>query len=607
MNILLYPIILPFIIGIFCLLTPKKVRETLVIIGSLLTFGLTVWFFFGKIAPDRLPTTGYFRFDSLSSFVLLAIGLFGFLITLYSLKYMAGKNRLREYYTYLLWTIGASSGVVLANNLILLLVFWGFLGLTLYLLIGIGGQRALPAAKKAFIIVGGSDALMLLGIILIWLKAGPETSIFSLPMDGISIPLVGGVAIAAYLCLAIASFAKAGAMPFHTWIPDMAETAPLSVTAFLPASLDKLLGIYLLARISLNLFVMNQAMGLVLLIVGAVTIIAAVMMALVQHDLKRLLGYHAVSQVGYMVLGIGTGNPIGIAGGLFHMLNNVIYKQGLFLAGGAVEKRVGTSDLDKLGGLARVMPITFVTFLIAALSISGIPPFNGFVSKWMIYQGVIEVGAGQGLGARLWIIWLIAAMFGSALTLASFMKLIYAIFLGQRAKELARKRVKEVSWTMWLPMGILAGLCVIFGVFAYRTALKIFILPVVPGVSFLGVWSPGLATLLIIIGLAIGAIIYWLGNLRKSLREDASYVGGEVLPAEVRVTGVDFYNTIKDFALFKVIYKKAEEKLFDIYDLGRNFVFIFTKGLQRIHTGVLTTYFSWILIGLVVLLFLLMR
>ena len=447
---------------------------------------------------------------------------------------------------------------------------------------------------------------MLLGIILIWLKVGPETSIFSLPMDGISIPLVGGVAIAAYLCLAIASFAKAGAMPFHTWIPDMAETAPLSVTAFLPASLDKLLGIYLLARISMHLFVMNQAMGLVLLIVGAVTIIAAVMMALVQHDLKKLLSYHAVSQVGYMVLGIGTLNPVGMAGGIFHMLNHAIYKGCLFLCAGGVEHQAKTTNLDKLGGLARVMPITFVTCLIAALSISGIPPFNGFVSKWMVYQGVIEAGTGQGLGARLWILWLIAAMFGSALTLASFMKLIHATFLGQSSTK-NRKARSEVSWTMWLPMGILAGLCVIFGVFAYRTALKTFILPAVPGVSFLGIWSPGLATLLIILGLVIGAIIYRLGNLRKSLREDAPYIGGEVLPAEVRVTGVDFYNTIKDFALFKWVYRKAEEKLFDIYDLGKNFVNIFTKGLQKIHTGVLTTYFSWILVGLVILLFLLVR
>ena len=112
-----------------------------------------------------------------------------------------------------------------------------------------------------------------------------------------------------------------------------------------------------------------------------------------------------------MVLGIGTGNPIGIAGALFHMLNNAIYKSCLFLTGGSVQHKTGTTNLDKLGGLAKLMPITFTACLIAALSISGVPPFNGFVSKWMIYQGIVELGRE---GSKLWVIWLAAAMFGSA-------------------------------------------------------------------------------------------------------------------------------------------------------------------------------------------------
>ena len=155
------------------------------------------------------------------------------------------------------------------------------------------------------------------------------------------------------------------------------------------------------------------------------------MMALVQHDLKRLLGYHAVSQVGYMVLGIGTGSPVGIAGGLFHMLNHAIYKSCLFFGGGAVEKSAGTTDLENLGGLARSMPVTFGTFLVASLAISGVPPLNGFASKWMIYQGIIESARG---GGHLWVLWLVAAMFGSALTLASFMKVVHAVFLGQPSR-----------------------------------------------------------------------------------------------------------------------------------------------------------------------------
>ena len=126
------------------------------------------------------------------------------------------------------------------------------------------------------------------------------------------------------------------------------------------------------------------------MMVGAVTILLAVVMALVQKDYKRLLSYHAISQVGYMVLGIGTALPIGIIGGLFHMINHAMYKSCLFLTGGAVEKQAGTTDLDKLGGLARKMPVTFVCFFIAAASISGVPPFNGFFSKELVYDAALE-------------------------------------------------------------------------------------------------------------------------------------------------------------------------------------------------------------------------
>jgi len=348
----------------------------------------------------------------------------------------------------------------------------------------------------------------------------------------------------------------------------------------------------------MNMFELNHSINLILLIIGALTIVAAVFMAMVQHDLKKLLSFHAISQVGYMVLGIGTGNPIGIAGGLFHMLNNSIYKGCLFLTAGAVQHKTGTTDLDKLGGLAKLRPITFTACLVAALSISGVPPFNGFVSKWMVYQGIIELGRE---GSELWVIWLVAAMFGSALTLASFMKLIHATFLGTSSSAAQQSSGKsEVHWTMWLPMVVLAGLCVIFGVFAYALPLKNFILPAVAGISFLGIWSPGLATLLIIVGIIIGAIIYWIGNL-KGLREDAPYIGGEILLSRNRVTGTEFYDTIKNLGPLKWIYKKAEEKVFDIYDQGARLVFSFTRGLQKVHTGILTNYLVWCLVGILIL------
>ena len=343
---------------------------------------------------------------------------------------------------------------------------------------------------------------------------------------------------------------------------------------------------------------MNNAMNIFLMLIGAFTIVAAVMMALVQHDLKRLLGYHAVSQVGYMVLGIGTGSLVGIAGGIFHMLNNAIYKSCLFFTAGDVQHRTKTTDLERLGGLAKFMPLTFIGCLIASLAISGVPPFNGFVSKWMIYQGLIQRIA-TGETAFISVVCLLAAMIGSALTLASFMKLLHATFLGSPSYE--KRDIKEVHWTMWLPVMILAVLCIIFGVFAKQIPLDNFIFPAVPGVEFIGSWASGWATLLILIGIGLGFVIYLISNIKGALREDDSYTGGEDIPQAQRVSGVDFYNSIKEMSLLSSIYKKAEDKIFDIYEQGRRLVFAITGRFQHLHNGILPTYLVWCLLGMVVL------
>jgi len=542
----------------------------------------------------------WFKLDSLNSFVVLAIGMFFVLTVIYSLRMMREESFLVQYYAYIILTAAASVLAVLANHLILLLVCWGFLGLTLYLLINQGGQEASAAAKKTFIIVGGSDALMLLGIGIVYYL----TKEFQ--MDKIHLELNSGLVWVAYLSIAIGCFAKAGAMPFHSWIPDSAQAAPVPVVAYLPASLDKLLGIYLLTRISLDLFLMNQAVSMLLMIIGAFTIVAAVMMALIQHNMKRLLGYHAVSQVGYMVLGIGTGLPIGVAGGLFHMLNHAIYKSCLFLTAGNVEYSTKTSELDELGGLAKFMPITYVSALIASLSISGVPPFNGFFSKWMIYQGLVErLSFG---GRSLVIVCLAAAMFGSGLTLASFMKLLHATFLGQPSPKL-RKDITEVSWTMWLPCLLLAFLCVIFGVFANLIPMKYFILPAVGGgVGFIGNWYAGLSTLLILFGFFLGLLIFSFKAFKPIVREDVAYVGGENLDLqETRVSGTEFYNTLKELKTLRIIYKQAQAGAFDIYEQGKTLVFGIGRFLQFLHNGVLPTYLVWTLLGMIALFFALVR
>ncbi|NOQ21953.1 MAG: hypothetical protein GQ565_04795 [Candidatus Aegiribacteria sp.] len=560
---------------------------------------------FNLIIDALKNPNGFFASSPLSLLCAAFAAMFFVFAVIYSLKHMKGRTGLWRYYIYLLATFIATLGILFSTTFVLLLVLWGFLGLMLYLLISFGNNEGTPeSARKSLVIIGGTDVLLLLGIVLIWRIVSGDTGLsgfLHLKFGNLAIPLTGRGQIIAYLCLASAAFAKAGAMPFHTWLPDTARDAPVPVTAYLPASLDKLLGIYFLARITLDVFVMTPLMNTVLMALGSLTIMAAVMMALVQHDLKRLLGYHAVSQVGYMVLGIGTGNPVGIAGALFHMFNNTIYKSSLFLAGGEVERRTGTSDLSKLGGLVKAMPLVFAAFLIASLSISGIPPFNGFASKWMLYQGII-LSAGSG---GLWVLWLVAAMLGSALTLASFMKLIHTVFLGQPS-EISQKVIekKEKSgFSTLLPLTVLSLLCIGLGVFAWKIPFADYFSPEVKGqVDFPGIWQSGLATMMLISGLVIGFLIYLVGTLKKA-RIVEPFVGGETLEKnpDMRVSGVDFYKTIMELGLLKGIYRWAEKKFFDLYVVAGKFVAGFGIIFSFMHNGILSRYFLWFIAGLVVL------
>jgi formate hydrogenlyase subunit 3/multisubunit Na+/H+ antiporter MnhD subunit len=623
-NPMLLPVMVSLLAGVVCLLLPGsagRLRGGLAVVSAAVVLGL-VWRLFmsvggqGAVAFDPVPWLSL-RLDALGAFILLAIAFFALLIAIFSLGYMKGRERQREYFTYLLWTLGISCGVVLANDLLLLLVCWGFLGLMLYLMAGITGPVAAEAARKSLMVIGGSDALLLFGIVLYWHLAG------STHLDGAALALDSPAATIAFLTFVAAAFAKAGAVPFHSWVPDFGEKTDAPVSAYLPASLDKLLGIYLLARCVLDLFVVTPAMYLMLMLLGAVTVIYAVMMALVQHDLKRLLSYHAVSQVGYMVLGIGTGTVIGLAGALFHMLNNTLYKTALFLCAGVVEKETGSTDLDRLGGLAKLLPVTFIACTVAALSISGIPPLNGFASKWMIYQGIIASGQSAEGGAGLsWILWLAVAMLGSALTLASFVKVLHATFLCKPSPEIralaASNGIRERQRSMLLPLVVLAALCVVFGVFAFQIPLAWLIFPIgyLDGqlggqLEVAGVWWSGLATVLIVSAIVIGLIVYLLTMRSGKLRRVKTYIGGEIMQdaylsgeesgteRHVEITGVDFYQTIEQLPVLQRIYRLTRAKAFDIYHLFQRGANYLIQALRSLHTGILPAYLRWFVVGLV--------
>jgi formate hydrogenlyase subunit 3/multisubunit Na+/H+ antiporter MnhD subunit len=605
-------ITIPLLAGILLFIIPDRVRFIKEIISMAIVLILT-WYsivlytsgerlvdlhdvFTGSISLNGMQLLDdkisvYLKVDSLSKLITLFLGVFGFLILLYCFIY--NKERIRNFYSFYLITLGASVGVALSDNLLFFIIFWGLLGITLYKLIPGVDENSSSAAKKTLIMIGASDGIMILGIAILWKVTG------TLSMTGIRLTTQGPLIIFAFLTLITGSFAKAGAFPFHSWVPDYTQHSPASSSAFMPASLDKLLGIYLLARITSDLFVLTDTMRLVLLSLGVITIISAVLMALVQHNYKRLLGFHAVSQVGYMIVGFSLGTMIGFAAGLFHMLNNVIYKCGLFLASGNVEFRTGKNDIDELGGLSRFMPLTFIGALVFALSISGVPPLNGFASKWMIYQAIIDFGTGEGLSNRLWMIWLGLTVLGSSLTLASFVKFIGGIFLSRQADDLSR--IKETPVLMWIPLLMLALLCLVFGVFATKYIIPVLLMPVSGTFTFTGFWDSSFISALVLVSILLGGLMYMISGVHHFRTED-SFIGGEKMNEKTGYPVSGFYNTIQEFKLLSWFYKKAEERWFDIYDLFKGLTLWVNKLMSEAHTGILPQYALWVLAGLVIML-----
>jgi formate hydrogenlyase subunit 3/multisubunit Na+/H+ antiporter MnhD subunit len=615
-NILLYPILIPFFAGLFSMIVPrlKRLKQLMAVAVTayLLIFSYRLFNLTGTtekvLSFDFLNyhTDVMLQLSQISGFMLLFTYLFGFLISIYIFSSRSevetGDN---QFMAYFFWTLAGASGVFLSINLLSLLIFWEMVTAVFFLYLNSRKTKAASeAARKTYVILGFADAFFLFGIGYIWVTSG------TLNIDVINISTASGVLPkVVFLSFVVAALAKAGAIPFHTWIPAISEEVPISVMSFIPGSLDKLLGIYLLSITMLKLFNVEPVLSFVVMLVGALTIIIGVLMALVQHNLKKLLSYHAVSQVGYMVLGIATGNPVGILGGLFHMLNNAVYKGGLFLCAGAIEKETGTTELEKLGGLYRKMPFLMVANLILAFAISGVPPLNGFASKWMIYQGVLS--ANQP-------VFLILAIFGSALTLASFLKVIYSVYFGGASE--VYERVRKPSLFMTAPVSVLAILCLFFGVLA-GFVVNLFFFPmefkafsnlsatvVFSELSFANtLWNPYLATVAIIIGIIIGIIIYLIGKV-FDFREQPVFTGGEKFGLEERrFPGTGLYLTILELPFIGTYLKDSDKNSYDLYNVIKltGWKAIVEK-LKNLHDGVLTTYLSWCIIGLMIIMFILM-
>lgn len=478
-NLPIIAIITPFAAAFIIGLTGRKnitIKRVLSFVATLVSL-IAVILLLKPIMVDKLiatywmgswkPVEGWaigigLEVDALSLFVGLIIAVTCFLSSIYSIRYMERDSSLEKYYTLFLLLTGSMIGFVFTGDLFNMYVMLEIMTFAAVALTAFRNNlyKSIEAGFKYIVIGSLGSSLILLGTVLLYAQVN------TLNLAQISAVLYNNklnpVTIMALAFLLTGYAVKAFLVPCHTWPPDAHMSAPSSISMLLSGVMSKT-GVYGLLRVLYMIFhaAGKPSLATLIIIWGTVTMLIGVSMALVQTDFKRLLAFHSVSQLGYIMVGLGIGlvstNEIavlGSLGGLYHMLNHASFKCLLFLTAGAVLYTTGTTDLNRLGGLGKKMPMTTILFMIGAFSISGIPPFNGFVSKWIIYQATYEAG-------YYWVT--IIALIVSVMTLASFVKVGQSVFFGQRHKDF--DNVKEAPWLMRIPMIILALICTISGIF----------------------------------------------------------------------------------------------------------------------------------------------
>lgn len=396
-------------------------------------------------------------FASIASFL-------GTLIILYSIGYMEHEEGLPRYYFFMLFFVGAMVGLVLSNNLLQTYIFWEIVGLCSYALIGFWYRRpsAAHAGIKAFVTTRVGDVVFLIGILLLYISLGT----FSMHEVSIGLeellskdPGAQGFVITCMLLIFGGAMGKSAQFPLHVWLPDAME-GPTPVSALIHAATMVKAGVYLVARTAFTI-VPLESFGKILTpwyetiaIIGAVTAFLAATMGLVMNDIKRVVAYSTISQLGLMFAALGLASELGWFSSQFHVLSHSIFKALLFLSAGAVIHVVHTNDIDRMGGLARKMPLTFIASLFGALALSGIPPFSGFFSKDLIIEAALEISNA--------VIYLLIVL-TSILTVTYIMRWIYKIFLASSNPE--SSHAHEAPKVMTIPLLILAALSLLVGFF----------------------------------------------------------------------------------------------------------------------------------------------
>jgi NADH-quinone oxidoreductase subunit L len=562
--------------------------------GETWTGDLFPWVVAGSF---RAPVTA--QVDQLTAVMLLAVTGVGFLIHLYSAGYMHDDDGYARFFTYMNLFVFSMVMLVLAGNFLLFYVFWEAVGLCSYLLIGFWYEKksASDAGKKAFIVNRVGDFGFGLGVMLIWVTFG------TLQFGEVFAKADASVSTNTYLAIALLLFmgacGKSAQLPLFTWLPDAME-GPTPVSALIHAATMVTAGVYMVARCH-KLFEMAPLSLEIVAWVGGLTALFAASIGLVQTDIKRVLAYSTISQLGYMFVGVGVG---AYAAGVFHLVTHAFFKALLFLgAGSVIHGLSGEQDLRKMGGLAPRMMTTTVTFLVGAFGLAGIPPLAGFFSKDEILGAVFH-----GHRYLLWAMLLLGAFMTAFYT---FRLVFLAFFGGPRMPKEVAHHIHESPAVMTIPLIVLAVLTVVAGLAvgipsSQGTAFAHFLAPVLPLEE--SEHSAGVAFSLLVLSALVaiaGVALAWMVYGRIPVR--AASIGVARNPLHKILIDKYYVDEIYDALFVKPIYQLSLwlARVFDprvidgLVNGVATTVASWSRGLRRVQTGFVMNYALGILLGAV--------
>jgi len=548
------------------------------------------------------------RLNMLSWFFAITIVSVGALSIIFSLSYIREREKTDFYYLMMLLVNATMLGIVLAGDLVSFYIFWEIMSWSTFLLISYNRGPALAAGMKYIVMSIIGSVCFLVGMLSLYVTFDTlNISQIAPLMTSVS----SGYILFILVAFGIAFGIKNAVLPFHTWLPDAHSEAPSPFSAVLSGVLIKMgaygfllimyviVGLKVFPRLGLGLFSFHY----ILCWFGAITIVIPTFIALLQNDAKRLLAWHSIGQIGYIILGLAFGTSLSVAGGVFHVFNHAIFKSLLFLAVGAVEYRTkGVRDLNSLGGLIKRMPVTFIAALVGALGIIGVPLTNGFVSKWLIYKTLILEGHP---------FLAFAAFIGTWGTLLSFYKFLHNMFLGQLPEKY--KDIQKSPISMQLPMIVLSLAILLFGILPGIPLKVINAIGISFGFETLNVTLWGIAsetgtlnTINICSALLVAGIVAWLlfrlGAKSVPVSQEDSYAAGAHTPADKYHYTVEFYNP-----LYRMIKPFLRDVIDEFYYWIASLVRSLASGVRHIYTGDVGHYVMYIMLFLSLLIFVQMK